>query len=79
MIIITLRWKISIHASGITGPTTVLIYSTGITGSLLSILLIPVGWARVKLNAHTWSQFLAGAFVTAITTWLQLVIYLNLL
>jgi hypothetical protein len=29
MLLITLRWKISIHASGIAGPTIALIYSMG--------------------------------------------------
>lgn len=79
MMTITFRWKISVHASGIAGPTTLLVQSLGLVFSLLSLLLIPVGWARIRLEAHTLNQFVAGALVTVITTWLQLAVYLGLL
>jgi membrane-associated phospholipid phosphatase len=75
MLLITLRWKISIHASGVAGPTTALIYSLGAWAAGFFILLIPVGWARVQLKAHTPWQIFAGALVAAIATWLQLKIY----
>jgi membrane-associated phospholipid phosphatase len=79
MLLITLRWKISIHASGIAGPTTALVYGIGTWTAVFFILLIPVGWARMQLKAHTPWQILAGALVTAIATWLQLRIYLSIL
>jgi membrane-associated phospholipid phosphatase len=79
MLLITLRWKISIHASGIAGPTTALVYSIGAWAAVFFILLIPVGWARVQLKAHTPWQVFAGALVTAIVTWLQLKIYFSIL
>ena len=79
MLLITLRWKISIHASGIAGPTTALIYSIGTWAAVFFILLIPVGWARVQLKAHTPWQIFAGALVAAIATWLQLKIYFSIL
>lgn len=72
MMLVSLKWKISVHASGITGPTTVLVYSLGPAASLLSMLLIPVGWARIKLGAHSLAQVSAGALLTIATTWLQL-------
>ena len=79
MLFITLRWKISIHASGVAGPTTALIYSIGTWAVVFFILLIPVGWARVQLKAHTPWQIFAGALVAAIATWLQLKIYFSIL
>ena len=79
MLLITLRWKISIHASGIAGPTTALVYSIGPWAAVFFILLIPVGWARVQLKAHTPWEVFAGAIVTAIATWLQLKIYFSIL
>jgi membrane-associated phospholipid phosphatase len=79
MLLITLRWKISIHASGIAGPTTALVYSIGTWAAVFFMLLIPVGWARVQLKAHTPWEIFAGALVTAITTWLQLKIYFSIL
>jgi len=79
MLLITLRWKISIHASGVAGPTTALVYSIGTWAAVFFILLIPVGWARMQLKAHTPWQILVGALVTAIATWLQLIIYFSIL
>lgn len=79
MLVITLRWKISVHASGVAGPATALVYSMGAWAAVFFILLIPVGWARVQLKAHTPWQVLAGALVTAIATWLQLKIYFSFL
>ena len=79
MMLITRLWKISVHASGIAGPTTALIEAFGAWVSILFLLLIPVGWARIRLKAHTPSQILAGALVTIIATWLQFGIYLAVL
>jgi membrane-associated phospholipid phosphatase len=79
MMLITLRWKISVHASGIAGPTTALIENLGAWASILILLLIPVGWARMRLKAHTPAQILAGGFVTIAATWLQLKLYLAIL
>jgi len=79
MMLITLRWKISIHASGITGPATALIYGLGTWASIFFVLLVPVGWARIRLKAHTPTQMLAGALVTIAATWVQLRIYLAVL
>lgn len=79
MMLVSSKWKISVHASGITGPATVLIYALGVSGFLLMLLVIPVGWARIRLHAHTLGQVLAGALLTVATTWLQLEVYLMLL
>jgi len=79
MMPITRRWKISVHASGIAGPTTVLIESLGIWASIFFALLIPVAWARIRLKAHTPMQIVAGVLVTIVVTWLQLRIYLAVL
>lgn len=79
MLLITLRWKISLHASGVAGPTMALVYSLGTGAAVFFLLLIPVGWARMQLKAHTPWQIFAGALVTAIATWLQLMIYFSIL
>ena len=79
MMLVTLRWKISIHASGIAGPTTFMTESFGAWVSAFLLLLIPVGWARIRLRAHTPAQIIAGALVTIASTWLQLIIYLAVL
>jgi membrane-associated phospholipid phosphatase len=79
MMLITLRWKISVHASGIAGPTTALVYGVGIWTAVFFALLFPVGWARLRLKAHTPWQMLAGALVTVTATWIQLIIYISIL
>ncbi|MBE0511739.1 hypothetical protein IBX38_01675 [Candidatus Bathyarchaeota archaeon] len=77
MMLINFRWKISIHASGITGPTTAVVYELGPNMVPLFLLLVPVAWARLKLKAHSLQQVLAGASLTIAITWLQLEILLN--
>ena len=79
MMIITLRWKISIHAAGVAAAATGLIYAIGVWAALFFTLLLPVGWARVRLKAHTPLQMLAGGLVTIAATWIQMKIYLPIL
>jgi len=79
LLLINRRWKISVHASGIAGPTTALIVSLGAWACVFFALLIPVGWARMALKAHTPTQILAGALLTILLTWIQLRIYLAIL
>lgn len=77
MMIITLRWKISIHASGIAGPATYLVYAFGIQLWPVFLLIIPIGWSRLKLKAHTLGQVAAGFLLTTLLTYLQLRLYLG--
>ncbi|MEM1986004.1 MAG: hypothetical protein QXG36_00650 [Nitrososphaeria archaeon] len=60
-LIVTLRWKISIHVIGFCTPLTLLsIISNGLFSPLL-ILTPLLMWARVKVRAHNWLQTFAGA------------------
>jgi len=79
LMLITRVWKISVHASGIAGPATALTMSLGAWASIFFALLVPVGWARIRLGAHTPTQMLAGALVTVVTTWVQLKVYFAIL
>lgn len=72
MMLVSLRWKISVHASGVAGPSTMLTYASGSSWLPLFLLMIPVGWARIKEGAHTTRQVAAGAALTILTTWVQL-------
>jgi membrane-associated phospholipid phosphatase len=78
MMLISLKWKISVHASGIAGPITTLIYALGVTALPPLFLVVPVGWARIRLKAHTLAQVAAGALLTILATWIQMSIYLLL-
>ena len=79
MLLITRRWKVSVHASGLAGPATVLILTLGMWAGIFFALLLPVGWARVRLRAHTPTQVVVGALVTVIATWIQFRVYLLIL
>jgi membrane-associated phospholipid phosphatase len=75
MMLVSLKWKISIHASGIAGPMTALVFALGVNAVPVLLLILPVGWARLTLKAHTPMQVVAGALVTILMTWVQLGIY----
>jgi len=71
IVLINLRWKISIHAMGIAGPTAVLILAFGSWGLLLGLLLPAVMWSRIYLKKHTLAQMLAGALLGFEPDWWQ--------
>ncbi|MGD0803387.1 MAG: PAP2 family protein [Candidatus Bathyarchaeia archaeon] len=77
LMVITLKWKISIHASGVAGPFTALVYQLGVVMLPLLLVIIPVAWARVELKAHTIMQVVVGAVLSCIMTWLQMGFYLH--
>jgi len=72
--LISLHWKISVHAVGVAGPFTCLVYFFGWLYSPLLLLIIPIGWARVELKAHTLAQVVAGFLLSIALTWAQLVL-----
>lgn len=72
ILLITLSWKISMHAMGVAGPTAALTYLFGYKGVIFGLLLPLVMWSRVKLNKHTNAQVLTGAVLGLILTAVQL-------
>lgn len=79
MLLITLKWKISIHAVGVSGPITALVFELGTKMIPLFFILFPVAWARVELEAHNKLQVAAGAVLSSVLTWFQMVFYVNFL
>jgi membrane-associated phospholipid phosphatase len=61
MMVITLRWKISIHASSLGGVATILTVLYGAVMLPLFVLLVLVSWSRVALRRHTTAQVVAGS------------------
>jgi membrane-associated phospholipid phosphatase len=64
MMVTTLWWKISIHASSLAGAATIL---TAIYGTIMLptfLLLALVSWSRVVLRRHTVAQVVAGSLVS---------------
>ena len=74
---ITLKWKISIHASGVTSPVTALVYLLGTRLLPLFLLVLPVIWARLELKAHSKMQLTAGALLSTALTWIQMAFYIH--
>lgn len=59
-LLVTIRWKISQHVSGVAVACVLVAGTLGI-GAFPVLLLVPiVAWARVKLGAHTLAQTVVG-------------------
>lgn len=79
MLVITLYWKISIHAVGVSGPVTALVFQLGARMIPFFLLILPIAWARVYLKAHSLRQVVAGAVLSTLLTWYQMIFYVNFL
>jgi hypothetical protein len=79
MLFISLYWKISIHAVGVTGPITALVFQLGARMLPFFLLMLPLAWARIELKAHNKKQVAAGAIISSFLTWLQMAFYVNFL
>lgn len=66
--LINFKWKISVHTAGIGGPATAFTYVYGLTGASAFLLVGLLVWARVKLEAHTPPQAIAGALLSSLIT-----------
>jgi membrane-associated phospholipid phosphatase len=74
MMIITIWWKISIHASSLAGAVTVLTALYGAVMLPAYVLVVLVGWSRVVLRRHTLAQVVAGSLVSIVLTTIMLMI-----
>ncbi len=79
MFLVTLFWKISVHAAGVTGPLTFLVFKLGLPWSFLYLLVVPVGLLRLRLRQHTLLQVLAGAVLSAALTWAEIILLVPLI
>jgi membrane-associated phospholipid phosphatase len=61
MMVITFWWKISMHASSLSGVATMLTVLYGAVMLPLFVLLVLVSWSRVVLRRHTVPQVIAGS------------------
>jgi membrane-associated phospholipid phosphatase len=74
LMLITLWWKISMHASALAGAVTML---TALYGNVILpayLLLILVCWSRVVLRRHTAAQVIAGSLLSIFLSVLTLAI-----
>ena len=78
-LLITLRWKISVHVGTVAGVITVLVQLFGPTMLLLAPLVALVAWARVRVSDHTVEQVIGGAIVGAVSSGLSFALILRFL
>jgi membrane-associated phospholipid phosphatase len=68
VMLVSLKWKISVHGAGIGGPGTALIYVYGPIALLVVIFWILVIYSRVTLKQHTVGQSIGGVILAMIIT-----------
>lgn len=61
--LITLRWKISVHSTSISGVALFMLWVFGLPATPVVLAVPLVGWSRVKLRRHTPTQVVAGALL----------------
>ncbi|HXR64881.1 MAG TPA: phosphatase PAP2 family protein [Ktedonobacteraceae bacterium] len=64
MMIITLKWKISLHSGSLATAATILTVLYGAIMLPAFVLLILVSWSRVVLRRHTLAQVVAGSLLS---------------
>jgi membrane-associated phospholipid phosphatase len=74
MMVITLRWKISIHAAGVAGPSMFLVLNYNLALWPFLIVTLLVCWSRWRLRVHTIEQVFAGALLSVVVT--SIMVYL---
>jgi membrane-associated phospholipid phosphatase len=72
VVVINKYWKISAHMMGASGPFAALFFVFGFAALPFLILLVLIGWARIKLECHNLSQVFAGAFLAFSSTFTQI-------
>jgi membrane-associated phospholipid phosphatase len=73
-ILINKHWKISAHAMGAAGPLAAITYAFGPMALVFSIIIFLVGWSRIQLKVHTFSQVIAGILFAFASTYIQILI-----
>ena len=77
VMLITLKWKISIHTTGLSGPVAALILLLGPVGALFGILYPILIWSRVTLKKHTMAQAIAGGVQGFFLTVIEIYLFMN--
>lgn len=75
VLLITAKWKISVHTTGLSGPNAALILLLGPVGALIGILYPLIIWSRVLLKKHTLAQAIAGGVQGYFLTVLEMYLF----
>lgn len=75
VLIITTKWKISVHTTGLSGPNAALILLLGPIGALIGVLYPLIIWSRVLLKKHTLAQAISGGVQGYFLTVLEMYLF----
>ena len=75
VLLITAKWKISVHTTGLSGPNAALILLLGPFGALIGVLYPLIIWSRVLLNKHTLAQAISGGVQGYFLTVLEMYLF----
>lgn len=78
VLLITFKWKISVHTTGLSGPVGALILLLGPIGALFGVLYPLLIWSRVTLEKHTLAQAIAGGVQGFFLTVLEMYLFITL-
>ena len=76
VMLISTKWKISVHATGLMGPIVLMAMVYDPIYALLSLSIIPVAWSRYVRKKHTPLQLIAGALFGTVYTVMFLTFFL---
>ena len=77
VLLITFKWKISVHTTGISGPIAALILLLGPIGAVFGVIYPIVIWSRVLLKKHTLAQAICGGVQGFILTVVEMYLYMT--
>lgn len=78
VLVITVKWKISVHTTGLSGPVAALILLLGPIGALFGIIYPVLIWSRVLLKKHTMAQAITGGVQGFFLTVLEMYLFITL-
>ena len=74
VLLVSIRWKISVHGAGVGGPGAALIYVYGLFALGVVIVWAIVIYSRVTLRQHTPTQSIAGVSIAVVISWVTYVL-----
>lgn len=76
VLLITTKWKISVHTTGLSGPIAALILLLGPFGAVFGVIYPIVIWSRVLLKKHTMAQAICGGVQGFFLAVLEMYLYI---
>ena len=79
VLLITIKWKISVHTTALSGPVAALILLLGPLGAIFGVIYPVLIWSRVLLKKHTLAQAISGGVQGFFLTVLEMYLFIYLL